>query len=54
VRDEVGTCSGIRAALGEEPYERLHAEGARMSLDQALALVLKDEDETSLQPSATR
>jgi predicted ATPase/DNA-binding SARP family transcriptional activator len=46
--------AGIRAALGEEQYERLHAEGARMSLDEALALVLEDEDEASLQPSATR
>jgi hypothetical protein len=41
--------AGIRAALGDDTYERLHAEGARMSLDEALALVL--EDEPSLQPS---
>jgi predicted ATPase/DNA-binding SARP family transcriptional activator len=44
--------AGIRAALGDERYERLHAEGARMSLDEALALVL--EDEAVLQPSTTR
>jgi predicted ATPase/DNA-binding SARP family transcriptional activator len=36
--------AGIRAALGEELYDRLHAEGARMSLDQAFALVLEDEE----------
>lgn len=41
--------AGIRAALGDEQYERLHAEGARMSLDQALDLVLDEEE--SLQPS---
>ncbi len=46
--------AGIRAALGDELYERLHAEGARMSLDEALALVLEDEDQASLQPSAAR
>jgi predicted ATPase/DNA-binding SARP family transcriptional activator len=44
--------TAIRTALGEERYERLHAEGARMSLDEALALAL--EDDASLQPSATR
>jgi tetratricopeptide (TPR) repeat protein len=44
--------AGIRAALGDVSYERLHAEGARLSLDEALALVL--EDEPSLQPSAMR
>jgi hypothetical protein len=43
--------AGIRAALGDERYERLYAEGARMSLDEALSLVLKDE--ASLEPSAT-
>ena len=43
--------AAIRAALGEERYESLHAQGARMSLDQALALVL--EDEATLQPSAS-
>ena len=43
--------AAIRAALGEERYESLHAQGARMSLDQALALVL--DDEATLQPSAS-
>jgi len=46
--------AGIRAALGEELYKRLHAEGARLSLDQALALVLENEGEDNLQPSAAR
>jgi predicted ATPase/DNA-binding SARP family transcriptional activator len=41
--------AAIRAGIGDERYERLHAQGGRMSLDQALALVLDDED--SLQPS---
>lgn len=36
--------AGIRAALGDERYESLYAQGARMSLDQALALVLGDEE----------
>jgi predicted ATPase len=44
--------AAIRGAVGDERYERLHAEGARMSLDEALALVL--EDEAVLQPSTTR
>jgi len=42
--------AGIRAAVGDEEFDRLHAQGAQMSLDQALALVL---DEEALQPSAT-
>ena len=45
--------AGIRAALGDERYERLHAEGARMSLDEALALVL-DEEESLLPQSGRR
>jgi len=36
--------AGIRAALGDERYEQLHAEGARMSLDEAVALALDDAD----------
>lgn len=32
--------AGLRAALGDERYTRLHAEGARMSLDEVVALVL--------------
>ena len=43
--------AGIRAAVGDERFERLHAEGGQLSLDQALALVL-DEVET-LQPSSS-
>lgn len=41
----------IQAALGDEEFDRLHAEGAAMSLDQALALVL---DEQEPQPSGSR
>ena len=36
--------AGIRAAVGDERFESLHAKGAQMSLDQALALVLDEED----------
>lgn len=32
----------IQAALGDEAFDRLHAEGAAMSLDQALALALEE------------
>lgn len=42
--------AGIRAALGDDAFDRLHAEGSAMSLDQALALVLDEQDR---QPSAT-
>lgn len=42
--------AGIRAALGDETFDRLHDEGAAMSLDQVLALVL---DEEVRQPSTT-
>jgi hypothetical protein len=34
--------ASIRATLGEDRYERLYAEGGRMSLDEALALVLEE------------
>ena len=43
--------AAIRAALGDERFESLRAQGAQMSLDQALALVL--DDEATLQPSAS-
>jgi predicted ATPase len=33
----------LRAALGDERYERLYAEGARMSLEDAVALALDEE-----------
>jgi hypothetical protein len=32
--------AGVRAALGDEAYERLYAEGARLSLDEAVDLAL--------------
>ena len=32
--------AALRGALGDERFEELHAEGAQMSLDQVLALVL--------------
>ena len=34
--------AGIRAALGDERYAQLYAEGARMSLEEAVALALDD------------
>jgi tetratricopeptide (TPR) repeat protein len=37
--------AAIREALGDERYERLHARGAEMSLDEALGLVLDEVDE---------
>ncbi|PUA80640.1 ATP-binding protein [Nocardioides currus] len=40
--------AGIRAAVGDAAYERLHAEGAAMSLDQALALVLEEDEGSAL------
>ena len=39
--------AGIRSAVGDEQFDSLYAEGARMSLDEALALVLDDEDSRS-------
>jgi predicted ATPase/DNA-binding SARP family transcriptional activator len=35
--------AALRAALGDERYERLYAEGARMSLEDAVALALDEE-----------
>ena len=35
--------AGVRAALGDQTFERLRSEGAAMSLDQVLAIVLDDE-----------
>jgi hypothetical protein len=35
--------AGLRAALGDDRYERLLAEGARLSLDEAVPIVLDDE-----------
>lgn len=40
----------IQAALGDEAFDRLHAEGAAMSLDQALALALDDGEPGRLPP----
>jgi tetratricopeptide (TPR) repeat protein len=40
---------GIRATLGDERYAALHADGGRMSLDEALALAL---DEARPEPAA--
>ena len=34
--------AALRAALGEDAYERLHAEGTRLSLDEAADLALSD------------
>jgi hypothetical protein len=46
--------AGIREVLGDERYERLHARGAEMSLDQALGLVLDEvAEEQVLEPSPT-
>ena len=45
--------AGIRARLGDERYEGLRAEGARLSLDQVLALVL-DGDGRALEPVQER
>ena len=36
--------AGIRAALGDERFERLYAEGARLSLEDAVALALDEGD----------
>lgn len=35
---------GLKAALGPEEFHRLHAEGARLSLEEAVAMALADPD----------
>jgi hypothetical protein len=35
--------TGLREQLGDDAFERLYAEGARLSLREAVALALSDE-----------
>lgn len=44
--------AGLREALGDERYEQLYAEGARMSLEDAVALALDDAAPRRLAPAA--
>jgi predicted ATPase/DNA-binding SARP family transcriptional activator len=38
--------TGLREQLGEETFDRLHSEGARLSLDQAVGLALAEHGDT--------
>jgi hypothetical protein len=45
--------AGLRAALGEEAFTRLRAQGAELSLPEAVALALSDAPGTAI-PSQRR
>ncbi|WP_426241634.1 ATP-binding protein [Nocardioides sp. LHG3406-4] len=51
VPEHARVVSEIRTAVGDERYEQLYAEGARLSLDQALELVLDEQDDRQTSPA---